>query len=184
MNVVFTHVLPWSRPAVFVEENFLMANQARNVLPLFPNSSSRRWRGAPHQAVVLIVQIQRPNPPWWSLAHCSLGPRLLLLLNLYGRFSSPLPTLFCCSFLLRVTTSPPRRFSPAFASRQLLLHPEIIIDVHTVLSFLLSLCLQPATTDCSSCCKWRAAVLGRAISKFSNRKVQFLTPLGRKTVPL
>ena len=35
INVVFTHVLPWSRPAVFVEGNFLMANQARNVLPFF-----------------------------------------------------------------------------------------------------------------------------------------------------
>ena len=79
---------------------------------------------------------------------------------------------------------PPRRFSPAFTSRQLLLHPEIVIDVHTVLSFLLSPCLQPAATDCWSCCKWQAAVLGCAISKFSNRKVQFLIPLGRKTVPL
>ena len=107
MNVVFTHVLPWSRPAVFVEGNFLMANQARNVLPLFSSSSNRRWRGAPHQAVVLIVQIQRPNPPWRSLARFSLGPRLLLLLDLYGRFSSPLPALFCCSFLPRVTTGPP-----------------------------------------------------------------------------
>ena len=161
-----------------------MANQERNVLPLFPSSSNRRWRGAPHQAVVLIVQIQRPNPPWRSLARFSLGPRLLLLLDLYGRFSSPLPGLFCCNFLPRITIGPPRRFSPAFISRQLLLQPEIIVDVHTVLSLLLSLCLQPVATDCSSCCKWRAAVLGRAISKFSNRKVQFPTPLGRKTVPL
>ena len=55
INVVFTHVLPWSRPAVFVEGNFLMANQAHNVLPLFSSSSSQRWRGAPHQAVVLIM---------------------------------------------------------------------------------------------------------------------------------
>ena len=37
---------------------------------------------------------------------------------------------------------PPGRFSPAFASRQLLLQPEIVIDVHTVLSLLLLLCLQ------------------------------------------
>ena len=100
-------MLPWSRPAVFVEGNFLMANQVRNVLPLFSSSSSRRWRGAPHQAVILIMQIQQPNPPWWSLARCSLGPRLLLLLDLYGRFSSPLPALFCCSFLPCVTTGPP-----------------------------------------------------------------------------
>ena len=174
MNVVFVHVLPWSRPAVFVEGNFLMANQARNVLPLFSSSSSRRWRGAPHQAVVLIVQIQRLNPHWRSLTRYSLGPRLLLLLDLYGRFSLPLPTLFCCNFLPRVTTGPPpppRRFSPAFASRQLLLHPEIVVHVHTVLSLLLSLCLQLAATDCSSYCKWRAAVMGHAISKFSNRKV-------------
>ena len=67
--------------------------------------------------------------------------------------------------------APPRRFSPAFASKQLLLQLEIIVDVHTILSLLLSLCLQPAATDCSSYCKWRAAVLGRAISKFSNRNV-------------
>ena len=26
MNAMFTHVLPWNRPAVFVEGNFLMAN--------------------------------------------------------------------------------------------------------------------------------------------------------------
>ena len=161
-----------------------MANQARNVLPLFSSSNNQRWRGAPHQSVVLIVQIQRPNPPWRSLAHFSLGPRLLLLLDVYDRFSSPLPTLFCCTFLPCVTTSPPYRFSPTFASRQLLLQPEIVFDVHTVLSLLLSLCLQAAATNCSSCCKWRAAILGRTISKFSNRKVQFPTPLGRKMVPL
>ena len=107
MNIVFTHVLLWSCPAVFVEGNFLMANQARNVLPLFSSSSNQRWRGAPHQAVILIVQIQRPNPPCRSLAHFSLGPRLLLLLDLYGRFSSPLPALFCYSFLPRVTIGPP-----------------------------------------------------------------------------
>ena len=130
------------------------------------------------------MQIQRLNPPWWSLACCSLGPCLLLLLDLYGRFSSPLPTLFYCSFLPRATTGPPRRFSLAFASKQLLLHPEIVIDVHTILLLLLSLCLQPAAIDCSSCCKWWAAVLCLAISKFSSRKVQFPTPLGRKTVPL
>ena len=104
---MFTHVLPWSRSAIFVEGNFLMANQVRNVLPLFFSSSCRRWRGAPHQAVVLIMQIQRPNPPWRSLACFSLGPRLLLRLDLYGRFSSPFPGLFCCSFLPRVTTGPP-----------------------------------------------------------------------------
>ena len=55
INVVFTHVLPWSRPTVFVEGNFLMTNQACNVLPLFSSNTSRRWRGAPHQAIVLIV---------------------------------------------------------------------------------------------------------------------------------
>ena len=98
INVVFTHVLPWSRPAVFVEGNFLMANQARNVLPLFSSSTSRRWRGAPHQAIVLIVHKQRPNPPWRSLAPFSLGARLLLLLDLDGRFPSPVRP-FPCFFL-------------------------------------------------------------------------------------
>ena len=53
MNVVFTHVLLWSRPAVFVEGNFLMANQARNILPLF--SATTTEDGAPHEAVILIM---------------------------------------------------------------------------------------------------------------------------------
>ena len=184
MNVVFTHVLPWSRPTVFVEGNFLMANQARNVLPLFSSSSNRRWRGAPYQAVILIVQIQLLNPPWRSLTCFSLGPRLLLLFDLTVG-SLRLFLLCFAAVSYRVSKRhPPRRFSPAFTSRQLLLQPEIVVDVYIILSLLLSLCLQPAATDCSSCCKWRAAILGRAISKFSNRKVQFPTPLGRKTVPL
>ena len=57
VNVIFTYVLLWSCLAVFVEGNFLMANQACNVLPLSSNSSSQRWRGAPSEAVILIVQI-------------------------------------------------------------------------------------------------------------------------------
>ena len=130
INVVFTHVLPWSRPAVFVEGNFLMANQARNVLPLFSSSTSRRWRGAPHQAIILIVHKQRPNPPWRSLAPFSLRARLLLLLDLDGRFPSPLPGLFCCSVLPRVRTGPPRQFC---RSRQVLLHPDIVVHIHIVL---------------------------------------------------
>ena len=108
MNVVFMHVLPWSRPTVFVEGNFLVANQARNVLPLFSSSSSsRRWRGALHEEVILIVQIQGPNPPCQSLGRFSLGPRLLLLLDLHGRFPSPILGLVCCSFLPGVKTPPP-----------------------------------------------------------------------------
>ena len=130
INVVFTHVLLWSRPPVFVEGNFLMANQARNVLSLLSSSTSRRWRGAPHQAIVLIVYKQWPNPPWRSLAPFSLGARLLLLLDLDGRFPSPLPTSFCCSVLPRIRTRPPRRFCQ---SRQVLLHLKIVVHVHTVL---------------------------------------------------
>ena len=84
-----------------------MANQARNVLPLFSSSTNRRWRGAPHQTIVLIAHKQRPNPPWWSLTPFSLGARLLLLLDLGGRFPSPLPASFCCSVLPRIRTRPP-----------------------------------------------------------------------------
>ena len=84
-----------------------MANQAHNVLPLFSSSTSRRWRGAPHQAIILIVHKQWPNPPWRSLASFSLGARLLLLLDLYGRFPSPLPGLFYYSVLPRIRTRPP-----------------------------------------------------------------------------
>ena len=49
---------------------------------------------------------------------------------------------------------------------------------------LLSLCLQPATTGCWRFCKWRAGVLGCAISEHSNRNVLLPKPLGRTTVPL
>ena len=132
--------------------------------------SSCRYRGLTHPA--------SPSPTF------PLVPRLLLLLDLHGRFPSPLPGLFCCNFLPRVRTPPPADSLPPLLPDSLLLQAEIIIDVHTILSLLLLLCLQPAATDCSSCCKWRAVFLGRSTSEYSNWKVQFLKPLGRKMVPL
>ena len=57
MNVVFMPVLPWSRPTLFVEGNFLVANQVHKVVPLFSSSNTQRWRGALHEAVIPIVQI-------------------------------------------------------------------------------------------------------------------------------
>ena len=188
VNVVFTHVLPWSRPTVFVEGNFLMANQARTggvtYSPFFlavaaedggehctrRSFSSCRYSGRTH--------LGGPSPA------IPLGP-VFFFSSIFTVGSLHLFLLCFAAVSCRVSQlAPPRRFSPAFASRQLLLHPEIIVDVHTILSLLLSLCLQPAATDCLSCCKWWAAVLGRAMGEFSNRKVQFPTPLGRKTVPL
>ena len=74
LNIVFTYVLPWSRPTMFVEGNFLVGNQTRNVVPIFPSSSSRKWRRAPHEVVVLIVHIQGPLPPCRSLTRFPLGP--------------------------------------------------------------------------------------------------------------
>ena len=117
VNVVFTHVLPWSRPAIFVEGNFLMANQAPNILPLFSSTSSRRWRGAPHQAVVLIVQIQWPNPPCRSLARFSLGP-VFFFSSIFTVGSLHLFLVCFATVSCRVSKlAPPRRFSPAFASK-------------------------------------------------------------------
>ena len=110
VNVVITHVLLWSRPSVFVEGNFLVVNQAGNVVPILSSSNHQTWRGAPHEAVILIVRIQGPHPPHRSLTHFSLGPRLLLILDLHGRFPWPLPGLFCHNFLWRLTTPIPRRF--------------------------------------------------------------------------
>ena len=35
VNIVFMHALPGSRPAIFVEGNILVGNQARNIVPFF-----------------------------------------------------------------------------------------------------------------------------------------------------
>ena len=128
-------------------------NQARNVLPLFFSSSSRRWRGstAPggcsHRGRYSGQTHLGGPSPTVPLAPSSSS------LDLYSRFSSPLPALFCCSFLLRITTGPPPQILSCFRFQTAPPPPEIVVDVHTVLSLLLSLCLQPAAIDCSSCCK-------------------------------
>ena len=118
MNIVFMHMLPGSRSAIFVEGNFLVANLAHNVSPLFASNSSQRWRVAPYKAVILIACIQGPHPTHQSLARFSLGPHPLLLLDLHGRFHWALPGLFCHNFLWRLTTPVPRRFSPTFTPQQ------------------------------------------------------------------
>ena len=181
INVVFTHVLPWSRLAVFVEGNFLMANQARNILPFFSSSASRRWRGAPHQAIILIVHKQRPNPPSRSLTPFSLGARLLLHLDLDGRFPSPLPGLFCCNVFPRIRTRPPPPIPPFQTGPP---PPGYRCSRPYCVAGLLLLCLQLAATRCWRFCKWWVGVLGRAISEHSNRNVSLPKPLGRTTVLL
>ena len=45
VNVVFTHMLPWSRPTIFVEGNFLVANQERNIVPLFLVAATKDGEG-------------------------------------------------------------------------------------------------------------------------------------------
>ena len=165
-----------------------MANQARNILPLFSSSSSRRWREHRTRRSFSSCRYSGQTHPGGPSPAFPLGPVFF--------FSSIFTVGSLCLFLvcfaavscrmseLHPPPPPPRKFSPAFASRQLLLQAEIVVDVHIVLSLLLSLCLQPAATDCSSCCKWRVGILDHAISKNSNRKVQLPKPLGRKTVPL
>ena len=114
----------------------------------------------------------------------SLGPHLLLVLNLHCMLPWLLLGLFCYTFLRCLTTPLPRRFSPTLTPQQLFLQGEIVIDVHTVLLLLLSLCLQLAATICSCCWKWRVGVLGCAMCKYSNQKIRLPKPLGRTKVLL
>ena len=172
------HVLPGSHPAVFVEGNFLVANEAHNIFLLFFGSTSQRWGKALHEVVVLIVRIQRPHPSCWSIAYFSLEPYHLVLLNLHGRFSWPLPSFFCSNYLRRMTTPLPHRFSPRFTHQQLFLHARIVVDVYTALLLLLSLCLQLAAKISLHCLKWRADVWGHAICGYFNKKVLLPKPLG------
>ena len=184
MNVVFTHVLPWSRPAVFVEGNFLMANQAHNVLPFFPTATTED--GGEHRTRRSFSSCR-----YSSQTHLG-GPSPTFPLGPVFFFSSIFMVGSLCLFLLCFVAvscrmsqlAPPADSLPPSLPDSSSSSQKSSLTVHTILSLLLSLCLQPAATDCSSYCKWQAAVLGHAISEFSNQKLQFPTLLGRKTVPL
>ena len=137
------HVLPGSRQDVFAEGNFWVENHAHDIFPFFlaaiaEDGGRTVGGGRSYRAHIGASPI--------SLVHCTLsfGPRLLLLFDLHNRFPWPLPSLFCHSFLWCMTTLLPHRFSFAFNPQQLFLHAKIVLDVHTILLLLLSLCLEPA----------------------------------------